>query len=101
MMPPRFIRIAGLCVLAAGVLGGCAASTSPDQDARFGDSVRSMQVQQYIDPAAAARNADAAVRSDGKSAREATGRYVESFKAPAPQQIISIGGGTATGAAAN
>ena len=45
---------AAVCLLA---LGACAATASPDWDARFGDSVRILKAQQLIEPGAAQRNA--------------------------------------------
>jgi hypothetical protein len=78
-----------LTVLATLALAGCA-STSPAFDARFGDSVRVIQAQQTLDANAPARNADRGVRSDGRAAAEANGRYVDSFKAPAPPAAPSI-----------
>lgn len=92
--PQRTARLV-LAGALAGLLPACAATTSPQQDARFGDAVRSMRAQQSLDPAAPARNAGTLVRSDGRSAREAMGRYVESFKAPVQPLILSVGTGTA------
>jgi hypothetical protein len=96
----RIRRFGGAATLLAPLaLAGCA-STSPAFDARFGDSVRIIQAQQTLDAAAPARNADRGVRSDGRSAAEATGRYVDSFKAPVPPAAPSItlnAGSTSTG----
>lgn len=72
-----------LAALATLALASCAATTSPRYDARFGDSKRMLQAQQTLDPKAATRNAGQMVRSDGRTAAEANGRYVDSFKAPA------------------
>ncbi|WP_298235034.1 hypothetical protein [uncultured Azohydromonas sp.] len=77
-------------ILAAAVLlalAGCAATT-PEWDARFGDTVRQARVQQLVDPAAGAR-APRPEGLDGKAAA-ATQRdyadyvdYVE--RAPRPE----------------
>jgi hypothetical protein len=82
---------AAACVLA--VCGGCAASGSPGWDARFGDSVRTLQAQQAIDPAAATRNAQATPRTDGRSVREAGERHLETYRNPPATSVINIGVG--------
>ncbi|WP_198674808.1 hypothetical protein [Rhodoferax ferrireducens] len=74
-------------------LGGCAATASPDWDARFGDSVRILKAQQLIAPEAPARNAQATPRTDGRTAREAMNRHVESYRSPPPTTVINIGTG--------
>ena len=52
-------------------LGGCAATASPQWDARFGDSARGLTAQQLIEPGAPARNAQTVAKSDGRSTRDA------------------------------
>ncbi len=84
-------RIGLGAALAVVLLQGCAVSGSPAWDARFGDSVRQLKAQQLLDPSAPLRHADAKVQSDGRSAREARGRYFESFAAPPPSNVITIG----------
>lgn len=79
---------AALCLL---VLGGCAASASPDWDAQFGDRVRSLNAQQLIAPEAPATNAQATPPTDGRSAREAMSRHVESYRSPPPTTVINVG----------
>ncbi|ABD68544.1 putative lipoprotein [Rhodoferax ferrireducens T118] len=79
---------AAVCLLA---LGGCAATASPDWDARFGDSVRILKAQQLIEPGAPARNAQASLATDGRTAREAMDRHVESYRSPPPTTVINIG----------
>jgi hypothetical protein len=78
------------CIL---VLGGCAASASPEWDARFGDSARALRAQQIIDPAAPVRNAQASAPADGRTVREASDRHVESYRSPPPTTVINIGVG--------
>lgn len=87
----NFIGLAA-CLFA---LGGCAATASPDWDASFGDRSRIMKTQQLIDPAAGERNAQASPRTDGRTAREATERHVESYRSPPPTNVINIGVGGA------
>jgi hypothetical protein len=84
---------AAVAVLAAG----CAASTSPDFDSRFGDASRALRAQQLIDANAPKRNADAQPATDGRTMREAVDRQVESFKQPPPTNIINIGVGAGGG----
>ncbi len=83
--------IAAACLLA---LGGCAATASPEWDARFGASARALNAQQLIDPAAPVKNAQAQARADGRTVREASERQVESYRSPPPASVISIGVGT-------
>lgn len=82
--------LAGAAVLAV-LLSGCAASTSPDYDSRFGNAARALTAQQLIDPDAPRRNADTVQPTDGRSMREAVDRQVDSFKKPPPTTIYNIG----------
>ncbi len=75
------------------VLGGCAATASPEWDARFGDSARALNAQQLIDPAAPVRNAQANPPADGRTVREARERHVESYRSPPATNVINIGVG--------
>lgn len=86
--------ISAACLLA---LGGCAATASPQWDARFGDSARAMTAQQLIDPAAPTRNAQTTPRTDGRTAREATERHTETYRTPPPTNVINIGVGGGSG----
>lgn len=81
------------------ILSGCAATASPDWDARFGDSARALKAQQLIDPAAPQRNAQQVQRTDGRTVAEAGARHTESYRNPPPANVISIGvgGGSANG----
>ena len=79
---------AAVCLLA---LGGCAATASPDWDARFGDSVRILKAQQLIEPDAPTRNAQAIPPTDGRTVHEAMIRHVESYRSPPPTTVINIG----------
>ncbi|WP_280155677.1 hypothetical protein [Piscinibacter sp. XHJ-5] len=82
------VIVAGLVGL---VLQGCAASASPGYDSVFGDAARGLRSQQLIDPNAGKRNAAAVVKQDGRAAREAHDRYVETYTAPPQTTVINIG----------
>ena len=90
------MSIAKSSLIAASLLalGGCAATASPEWDARFGDSVRHLNSQQLIDPAAPVKNAQAQARADGRTVREASDRQVETFRSPPPASVINIGVGS-------
>jgi hypothetical protein len=75
------------------LLGGCAASGSPDYDSRFGDAARALNAQQLLDPQAPTRNAGVTKPSDGRTVREAMDRQVDSFKQPPATNVINIGVG--------
>lgn len=84
-------------ILLAGMLGGCAGSPTPNYDARFGDAVRLARQQMTLNPNAGA-NPDPVTGMDGKAAREAQGRYQDSFKSPPPVvNVINIGGQMGSG----
>lgn len=80
-----------LIILAAlAATAGC--STTPNYDARFGDAVREARLAQTINPNAGS-NPDQAAGLDGQAAREAMGRYLQTFKEPPPViNVINIGG---------
>ncbi len=86
------MRASSTLILGALLLGGCATSTTPAYDARFGEAVRQSAQGMRLNPAPAPLTGDAAA-SDGKAVREATERYHDSFrKPPAPVNVINIGG---------
>lgn len=79
--------------LLAGLLAGCASTTTPNYDMRFGDAVREAKRKMTIDPDAGKRP-DPVAGLDGKSARESILLYQETFKVPPPAvNVINIGGG--------
>ncbi len=79
----------------AVALAGCATSVTPQYDQRFGQAVRDARTAQTLNPTPASAPA---AGMDGKAAREAMGRYQESFKAPPPVvNVINIGGATGSG----
>jgi len=86
----RSLNLIGIAACLAA-LGGCAATASPEWDARFGDSTRALKAQQLIDPAAPKRNAGVTSPASGKTVREANERYVETYRSPPPTNVINIG----------
>src|SRR5512134_3784613 len=87
------------------VLAGCAllsacVTTTPEYDARFGDSVQIAQARHTLDPGATVRNAaNPATGQDGRSARAAYDRYLFSFVRPEPQPnvfAIGVSGGSSS-----
>lgn len=85
-----------MLLLSAALLGGCA-GTTPAYDARRGDAVRQARLAMTIDPGAGV-GGGAVAGLDGRAAHEATGRYVDSFKAPPPVvNVINIGGAAGSG----
>lgn len=86
-----------LALLFVALLGGCATSTTPSYDTRFGDAVRQSRLRMTLNPNAGA-NPDPVAGMDGPAAREAVGRYHDSFKAPPPVvNVINIGGAVGGG----
>lgn len=93
-MTPSFAQ--WLLVATAATLAGCANAPS-NLDAHFGEAVLTARAAQTMNPDAS-RNQDPARGLDGISAREAIGRYQDSFKAPPPTfNVINIGGGISGG----
>lgn len=84
-------------LLVAALAGGCAGTSSPHYDSRFGDAGRALRAQQYIAADAPQRNADTLPPTDGRTMREAVDRQVDSFRKPPATQIINIGLGGAGG----
>ncbi len=74
-------------VLAACAFLSACVTTTPNMDARFGDSVQIAQARSAIDPGATQRNAANPVAGlDGPAARAVYDRYLFSFIRPEPQQ---------------
>ena len=74
-------------------LGGCAATTTPAWDARFGDALRMLQAGQLIAPDAPTRHGQTVPPVDGRSVSEAMHRLHESYRSPPPSQVLPIGAG--------
>ena len=86
-----------LALVLLALLGGCAASTTPNYDMRFGDAVRQARQQMTINPNAGT-NPDPIAGLDGRASREAMVRYQDSFKSPPPVvNVINIGGALSGG----
>jgi hypothetical protein len=84
-----------LALVLLALLGGCAASVTPNYDLRFGDAVRDARQRMTLNPGAGA-NPDPVIGMDGKASRETIIRYQDSFKSPPPVvNVINIGGSTA------
>jgi hypothetical protein len=80
------------CCVVLTMLAGC--STTLNYDLRFGDAVRQARGAMTINRQAS-ENPDPAAGIDGQAAREAIGRYQDSYKAPPPVvNVINIGGVT-------
>lgn len=80
-------------VLAACALLSACVTTTPNYDARFGDSVNIAQARHTLDAGATVRNATNPVAGlDGPAARAAYDRYLFSFIRPEPQaNVFTIG----------
>lgn len=82
------------CAIAlfVGVLAGCAASTTPQYDAKFGSALRDAKLKMTINPDAG-KTPDPVTGIDGVAAQESMKRYHDSFKTPPPvTNVINIGG---------
>lgn len=74
------------------LLAGCAGSTAPAYDARFGEAVRQARTAMTIDTQAGAVP-DPVAGIDGQAAQAAIARYQDSFKLPPPvADVIKAGG---------
>lgn len=90
---PRFV-LKLLSVSTVCLLSACA-STTPQWDANFGNSVRAAFAHQIINPDAS-QNPDPVSGIDGRAGRETMIRYQKSFSEPKPQSnifTIGVGGG--------
>ena len=85
------IALTLIAALFGATLAGCAATASPRWDSTFGDRVRMLNAQQLIDPEAVARNGQTTPNADGRTAREASERHVQSYRAPPPSNVITLG----------
>lgn len=75
-----------------GALAGCATSTTPHYDTKFGSALRDAKLKMTINPDAG-KKPDPVAGIDGVAAQESMKRYHDSFKAPPPvTNVINIGG---------
>lgn len=79
-------------MLAAAVLSGCAATTTPHTDEKFGDAVNRARAQQTINPGAS-QNTDPVKGVDGQAANSSIDNYHKAYEMPAP---APTGGGLGT-----
>lgn len=81
--------------VAVVVLTGCT-STTPQLDAKFGETVRAVREQQTVNPAGTpVTNQDLGI--GGKAAVNAQERYQDSFKTPPRTfEVLGIGGNLST-----
>jgi hypothetical protein len=79
----RYSSLEKMVVTSVVMLLSSCAPTTPEWDSRFGESVRLAISQQTLNPRAGL-NPNPVSGIDGKAAREAMGRYQNSFKEPAP-----------------
>ena len=95
--------MAALTIAGILAMGGCATSTTPDTDARFGESLNMLKAQQTMNPDAS-RNTNPVAGIDGKAAKGAYDNYRDSFRKP-PAEGLNVtpisdigagGGGSAT-----
>lgn len=85
-----------MLAIVAGVLAaqltGCASTTTPELDAKFGSAVRAAREAQALNPTASA-NTNPVLGLDGAAAVNALDRYQDSFKSPPKTfEVLNIGG---------
>lgn len=93
------MNLTGMIALAGIVtLGGCAATTTPETDARLGEAMTMIKAQQTLNPDAS-RNTNPVAGVDGKAAKSALDNYRDSFRKPSSDAstMLSIGGGVVGG----
>lgn len=91
-MKPRINRplaISGLLLMVSSVMPGCA-STSPDQDARFGQAAHTLNEQQRLHPDASTANQNKPVGADGRLVRASSERAVDSYRTPLKLPDIGV-----------
>ena len=78
-------------------LTGCAATTTPYLDSRFGESVKAARALQTLNPDASL-NTDPVAGVDARAAKSAMDQYHKSFETPpATFGIMNIGGAMSGG----
>lgn len=77
---------------AVALLAGCSTPSTPELNAKFGDSVRMARQKQTLNPAAPTGN-DPVLGIDGQAAAHTQDRYHDSFKSPPSTfNVLNIGG---------
>jgi hypothetical protein len=87
--------VTGLVAIVAFGCGGCA-STSPNQDAHFGEATRRLNEQQRLVPNASQANEGKTFEADGRTVRASQNRMLDTYRAPpAPisQSLDTVGSG--------
>lgn len=91
-MNQQTLKQACLVAALAAALAGCATSTTPDLDARFGQALTDVRAAQTLNPAGMPVDAQA-LGIGGKPAVHAQERYQDSFKTPPRTfEVLGIGG---------
>lgn len=76
------------------LLAGCASTTTPKLDSKFGDAVNAAKAQQTLNPDAS-QNTNPVVGMDGQAANAVVDRYHKSYeKPPSTGNVFTIGVGT-------
>lgn len=97
-MKNTMYTLGGFLVL--GMLAGCAATSTPNLDKKFGEAVNAAKAQQIINPDAP-RATDPVKGVDGVAAAAAMDLYKKSYESPpAPTNVFTIGIGSGGGATA-
>lgn len=81
--------LATMAITGILALGGCVASTTPETDANFGESMSLIRAQQTINPDASS-NVNPVAGIDGKAAKGVMDNYRSSFGKP-PEEGRSTG----------
>lgn len=71
------------------LMAGCASTTTPHYEQRYGEAVRTAVAQQTINPDAS-KNTDPVAGLDGKAAEQTMNNYDKSFSKPEKNTTLSI-----------
>lgn len=82
-----------LALVTIATLSGCVATTTPETDARLGESMTMLRAQQTMNPDASL-NTEPVTGLDGKAAKGALDNYRDSFRKPPSESagFMGIGG---------
>lgn len=85
--------LVGITAALAAWLTGCAApSSSPQQDARFGEAAHRLFTQQRLNPDASRQNEATALGADGRTVRASGERLLETYRTPRGTEFQITGG---------